>query len=664
MVGGAYGEADEPLRPVESVLWQFRQGEQTYRRLIDDRTTETLARRRFGLYPQLPQIARRFGFRYALHLGFDDGRFPVPPEAKRLWEAPDGSQLEALTRPPIAADRPSEATRLPWRIAKSMKEDHVATLAMVHWPDPGSGWYRDFRRVAAYSPVLARWVTASDYFHLTDRPYESFQPDLDQYTFPYLAQAVARRDPTPISRRVVQTALRARLDSVRTLSALCHTLGSPAPDDGTRPSSRAESSLSDATATEDELSGPVASEPPTTSECYEVRHVDTPSSRSGTTARPEADRTDLSEVEDALESGRLSEAAALLDENEPSWARATALGIVGASSGDRPGCLILNPLGVARRAAVLLPDAAADLRPEGPLIAAQFTEDGVRAVVDLPAFGYAWVPLETVPDRAPADTGTVGARGRVLFNEAMEVEIDETTGGIRSLRAPGEPSARIGQQLVINGLTGTDGSDASSTMHSDRFEVEYGGPALVQAVSEGTLRGPDDGRPLARFRQQYRLWRGRARLELTVELSQIDTAWLGQIADADPWACALACRWAWPEADSRLRRTSMLTPFATSSARPETPDALEVSAAGARSTLLFGGLAHHRRHGPRMLDTLLVAGRESSRRFRMGVVLDHDHPFAASQDMLGPVAVVPGVAGPPAPGQRAGSTSSITAVWP
>ncbi len=50
--------------------------------------------------------------------------------------------------------------------------------------------------------------------------------------------------------------------------------------------------------------------------------------------------------------------------------------------------------------------------------------------------------------------------------------------------------------------------------------------------------------------------------------------------------------------------------------------------------LLFGSLAHHRRHGQRMLDTVLIAGRETERHFRLGVVLDLEHPFHASMDFI------------------------------
>lgn len=601
VIGGTYGEADDPLRPVESVLWQFRRGAETYRRHLEDRTTETFARRRFGLYPMLPQIARRFGFRFAAHCGFDDGRFPVPPDAKRLWDAPDGSQLEALTRPPIAAERVAEATKLPWRLAKSMKEDHVATLALVSWPDRHSGWYRDLRRVATFSPVFARWVTASDYFHLTDRPYESYRPTLDQYVFPYLDQSVAQRQANPISQRVVRASLRTRLDAALCLHAL----------DG------AIESFSEAD--------------PTNAECSERAAL-------------------LRDIEDELESGRFDDADLALDSIEPKLREAMGRSISSGTSAERPGYLILNPSGVPRRAAVLLADAAADLRPEGPLLAAQFTEGGVQAIVDIPAFGFAWVPRDAQPEREPTPFGVIGARGRVLYNEHLEVEIDEATGGIRALRAPSERAARLGQRLVMRGLGDVSLTDSSTTMTADRFEVEYGGPALVQAVVEGRLLESEGGRTLGRFRQCYRLFRNRPILEIEITLADLDPVWCEQIAGFEPWKRHLACRWAWPDADAELRRTSHLAPYRTTAQRPETPDAIDITSGGTRTTLLFGGLAHHQRHGARMLDTLLIAGRESERTFRLGIALEQDSPSRAAQDFLGSVVVVPTSSGPPATG--------------
>ena len=108
VAGGTYSEAEDPLLPLESILWQFRRGTRSIA------PTSTIAASRptpaggSACYSQLPQIAKRFGFRYALHMGFDAGRFPIRPETKRLWESPDGSSLESLLRPPLAADRPSQ----------------------------------------------------------------------------------------------------------------------------------------------------------------------------------------------------------------------------------------------------------------------------------------------------------------------------------------------------------------------------------------------------------------------------------------------------------------------------------------------------------------------------------------------------------------------------
>jgi alpha-mannosidase len=126
VVGGTYAETEDALLPLESILWQFRRGSEIYRLNLDDRNVETYARRRFGLHTRVPQIAKRFGFRYALHMGFDAGKFPIHAETKRLWESPDGSNLESLIRPPMAADRASQGWLLPWRMAAA-----IATFALA-----------------------------------------------------------------------------------------------------------------------------------------------------------------------------------------------------------------------------------------------------------------------------------------------------------------------------------------------------------------------------------------------------------------------------------------------------------------------------------------------------------------------------------------------------
>ena len=321
VAGGPAAEVEDLVLPLESILWQFRRGGETYRTALEERNVETYARRRFGLYSQLPQIARRFGFRFALHLGFDAGRFPVRPDVKRLWESPDGSALETLFRPPMAADRPAQGLFVAFRLAATMKNDHVATLPLAHWPSPVATWYRDLRRGASYSPVLARWVTLGDYFHLTDRPYETFRPDPDAYVSPYLTQAAARPDPEPISRLARHHRLRARFESVQTMRALSKAIAA---------------------------AGSALSEP------------------AEPTVQTAPDDTAIVTLENAIETSAHAEAAAALGPLEERWALELARGILRARSGaqaaSRPGYLVINPLSVPRRVAVTLPEAAPDLR--------------------------------------------------------------------------------------------------------------------------------------------------------------------------------------------------------------------------------------------------------------------------------------------------------------
>jgi alpha-mannosidase len=545
-----------------------------------------VARRRFGLYPQLPQVAKRFGFRFALHLGFDAGKFPIRSEMKRLWESPDGTAVETLNRPPIAADRGVEALRLPWRIARSMKDDFNAMIAAVHWAGRVEGWFSDLRRALKHSPTLMRLTTVNDFFHLTDRPFESFRFGIDDYVTPYLDEAHRRGHRRPISARAEHARRRARFDAVEATKGLARSLGQ------------------------------------------------------------DAEGPDLAKIEEAVETGRHDEASSGLDEAEAAWSRALARGIVGEGSGGPPGYLIVNPVGVARRVAVVLPDAPDSLSPGGVLRAAQLTEDGVRAVVDLAAFGYAWIPRESPPGAAGVPGESLAIRDRTLKSDILSVSLDPNSGGIRGIGGTNEPTTRLGQQLVIVGLRGADGQPAASVMKGERFEAEYGGPALVQATTSGTLQHPD-GRPLASFTQRVRLWTGRPTLEIDVTLDNLDEPWLESLGRADPWSNYLACRWAWPDPESSLRRTSLLAPETTTADRPETPDAIDIVSRRRRTTLLFGGLAHHKRVGKRMLDTILVAGREEGRSFRLGVAIELEHPWQAAIELLAPAYVVPTDAGPP-----------------
>lgn len=605
VAGGTYDELEDALLPFESNLWQYRRGAEVYREHLDERTVETFARRRFGLWNQVPQFARRFGFRFGVHFALDAGRFPARAEPKRLWEAPDGSNLETLMRPPIAADRANQGPRFAWRLADTMRRDHVATIVLAHWPAPVASWYLDLKRSARFSPVLARWTTLHDYFHLTDRPYETFRPEPDAYASPYLAQAVARQDPEPISALPRHHRHRAALEAARWARSLVLAIGESAA-------------------------------PP-------AEHPDEPA--------------DIEAVENAIETRAVAEAEPGLEALRSHWSRLLAekIGSVGVESAGepRPGFLVLNPLSVSRKVGVTLSGADPKLRPEGPLTAAQPAEGGAAAVVDLPAFGFAWVPRGNRPDSENAEsTAVASAKGNTLKNETVELEVDSGTGGLRAVMAVGESSARLGQQVVMTGLGEADGKPIVSQMKRERFTIEHNGPALVQALAVSKLVDPGSGRSLAKISQRFRLRPGSPIAEVEISIDEIDQAWLDKAAKADPWTHYLACRWAWPDASAMLRRSVMMAPEVTESDRPEASDFLDISTRKQRTALLFGGLPYHKKIGGRMLDTLLVAGSETARTFRLGAALDSENPCREALDFLTPALVVPTESGPPPLGDR------------
>ncbi|MDX2039195.1 MAG: glycosyl hydrolase family 38 [Isosphaeraceae bacterium] len=595
VVGGTWSEAEESLLPLESVLHQYRRGARAYREHLDDRNVETWARRRFGMHVQAPQIAKRIGLRFGLPMSFDGAKFPLRAEVKRLWEAPDGSTLECLFRPPIAADLAAEGVRLPWRIGLTMRDDHSATLPIIRWASRSADWFADLRRISSYAAVLSRWVTVNDYFHLTDRPFEGVRPQPDDYLSPYLDQSVASDEPRPISKHVLHARARAELDAAEALRAVAA--------------------------------------------CLTETSVD---ADSGSTS-PE-------EREDRLESGRFEEVHAEIAAALPAWGAALARGVIGDPAEiPRPGFLVFNPIGQARRAAVILPEAAPDLKAEGPLRAAQLTDEGVWAVVELPAYGYAWIPREPEPGGGGIEPGEVSLRDNRLRNAAIELQVDAQTGGIRGFNAAGEATARLGQQLAVRGLVDAQGSPITTKMVADRIEPEYAGPVLAQSVATGRIVDSAGAR-IADFEQRYRVWNGRPIADVDIDISNISESHLSQFQHADPRRHAFVAAWAWPDKESTIRSLQFGHPWETFAERLETNEAIDISTRSRRVALLFGGLAHHRRHSSRMLDTSLIVGREVERHFRFGLALDLEYPFQAAQERLAPAFVIPTESGPPPSG--------------
>ncbi|HEY2894311.1 MAG TPA: hypothetical protein VGJ16_08865, partial [Pirellulales bacterium] len=212
LIGGEPCELELPLLPLETALESLSAGGARYESLVGWRP-RVFGRRRAGLWPALPQLLSKLEYQGALHFTLDDGRFPLASQAKTRWEGVDSSVIDVFGRVPADAAQSETFLGLSRKIADSMDNDHVATLALAHWPGATSPWYDDLRRIASHSPVLGKFILLDEYFSQTDMPGRLSKFTPDEYRTPYLKQSVIRGQPDPIS-----ACVRAHVEEARRLT--------------------------------------------------------------------------------------------------------------------------------------------------------------------------------------------------------------------------------------------------------------------------------------------------------------------------------------------------------------------------------------------------------------------------------------------------------------
>ena len=101
----------------------------------------------------------------AVLLAFDDGVTPTHRSTVVSWPSPDGKQVEAFARTPLAADTPQTGFHLAHHLHKTIMQDQSATLALVHKGTAAGPWYDDWLELSRFGPVLGRWITLSGYLN-------------------------------------------------------------------------------------------------------------------------------------------------------------------------------------------------------------------------------------------------------------------------------------------------------------------------------------------------------------------------------------------------------------------------------------------------------------------------------------------------------------------
>jgi hypothetical protein len=573
--GGCYLEREDPLLPLDSQLWNLHKGLAVSRALLRSEI-RVFARKRFGFHPQLPLLLSTTGLRRALFLSFDESS-AVPQYSSCVvgWSSPDGKQVDAFVRAPYPADDPTTFFNLGHYWFKTTREDQAATLALVHSGEPAV-WYGDLLELARLAPVLGTWTTFSRYFNDVMAGEHPAALSADEFHADFLIERVEARCPHPVSAFASHARLRRRVDACWTFAALYRSLGGAAP--------------------------------------------------------PLAIEEDLTPIEETLERNPGMFVGGLETWEEKAGA-ALAERLQARAAAGQPGTLLLNPCAFARRVVVEQSGATRPLAVGGHVRACQLDGSLLRAVVELPALGFAWIPKEGPPGTQPmpARIRMGDPALKMIRNEFFEVEVDPGTGGLKAIRDHKTRVNRLGQRLVFN---------PGSRMVAREVKVTCSGPALGEVVSEGDLLG-DQNQVLATFKQRLRLWLGRPLLEMRIEIFPV------QPAAGYPWHAYFGSRFAWRDERAVLLRGSGGASHITAHNRPQTPDFLELRLAR-QSTIIFpGGLPFHQRHEGRMLDIILQPEGEQATAFELGIALDRDMPMQTALGFTSPVALVPTTKGPP-----------------
>ena len=172
-----------------------------------------------------------------------------------------------------------------------------------------------------------------------------------------------------------------------------------------------------------------------------------------------------------------------------------------------------------------------------------------------------------------------------------------------------------------------DESAVYSVMAADSLETTIATTALGEIVTRGRLLD-QNGNKLAGFTQTYRLWRGSRVLHVEIELDPAEEP------KADPWNSYYCCPLCLGRRNGRAVSHVNETRQPCTEKRFESPHYIEIADEKTSTTILTGGLAFHRRHEDRMLDTLLITRGERQRKFRLGIGVDLAHPLHEAIGML------------------------------
>jgi hypothetical protein len=133
----------------------------------------------------LPQVLAGFGYSAAIWSLFDGTPLPDPGAGRIRWEG-GGAGIEAVARPPLAADSCQSVLGLAEALGDALDHDHTAVIQFAHYAGTATRWHPLLRRIGQWCGLVGTFVTPT---RLMERSAgtglaASFEPDAFAPTSP------------------------------------------------------------------------------------------------------------------------------------------------------------------------------------------------------------------------------------------------------------------------------------------------------------------------------------------------------------------------------------------------------------------------------------------------------------------------------------------------
>ncbi len=573
VAGGEYSEHPLPLMSPDSALRQIKRGLAAWDSAIGHKPG-VFARRLSGIYPSLGHVIRAAGLDLALHMKFDEGKYPESAQSKTNWASSNVDVVECLARQPLSANADHTFLDLPRELSDAMDTDFVAVRAFWHWPGHVVPWYKDLRRACRFGSALGKFVTLEQFVEESTAPSASDSFAVDAYRYPFLTQSATRGEPNPHSRVTEYWQ-----QTIRALSA--------------RGALAMSSSLRNDVACLAELEE--------VEQCIDEMAADSETNVA------------LTNIDARLQS-ELQESLILANDAKQSRT-------------------VVNPLPFPRRIRISgeqLPTAGGGSN----VYAADGSGGKQQTLVDVPAMGFATIRCGL--DSQTLDGPDLGEE-LSLRNEFFQATVDSVTGSLRSFRDYSSRTTRISQQLGLRitvPKTGQHWVDrqapvAYSIMAADRAEMTANGKVFAEITTQGRMLAPN-GDVVGEFLQRFQIVRGSRILTVEIEIETQDDLLL----EDDPWNSYYGSRFAFGDESAILTAGRHFQSIETSARRIEAPLFVQIDTAKNNTYVLTGGVPYHRRATANQLDTILVTSGETNRKFRLGVGVDLPSPTHNAVDWM------------------------------